>query len=260
MIDHYNAFISYKHAESDIKVAEAVQRGLEHFYIPAKLRKKTGINKIQRIFRDKDELPITSDLSDDISHALEHADYLIVICSSHTKESVWVPREIEYFLKNHTRRQILTVLVDGEPQDVIPDILLQEERTVTDKDGNPQTIMTPLEPLSCDYRMALSRANREELPRLAAALIGCSYDELMNRHRQYKMQRLSFIFSAILLLSLIFGGYMLYSRNQIREHYLESLRNQSLQSTPEHRREGRKYEASPSYIFILLLRFMVQRY
>ena len=34
MINHYNAFISYKHAPEDIRVAEAVQRGLEHFHIP----------------------------------------------------------------------------------------------------------------------------------------------------------------------------------------------------------------------------------
>ena len=35
MSDHYNAFISYKHAPLDSKVAEHVQRSLEHFVIPA---------------------------------------------------------------------------------------------------------------------------------------------------------------------------------------------------------------------------------
>lgn len=227
MIEHYNAFISYKHAPEDIKVAESIQRGLERFHVPSKIRKKSGMKKIERIFRDKDELPITSDLSDDISYALEHADYLIVICSTHTKESMWVPREIEYFLKNHSRRQVLTVLVDGEPQDVIPDILLSEERIVNNEKGEPQTIKVALEPLSCDYRISIRQANREELPRLAAALLGCSYDELMNRHRQYKMKRLSLVFAGILCVALAFGGYMLYSRNQIKESYQESLRNQS---------------------------------
>ena len=33
MSDHYNAFISYKHAEADIKVAEAIEKGLEFGYI-----------------------------------------------------------------------------------------------------------------------------------------------------------------------------------------------------------------------------------
>ena len=227
MIDHYNAFISYKHAPEDIKVAESIQRELEHFHVPSKIRKKSGMKKIDRVFRDKDELPITSDLSDDISYALEHADYLIVICSMNTRESIWVSREIEYFLRNHSRRHILTVLVNGEPQDVIPEILLSEERIVNNDKGEPQTIKVSLEPLSCDYRMSIKQANREELPRLAAALLGCSYDELMNRHRQYKMQRLSAVFAGIMCITLAFGGYMLYSRNQIKANYQESLRNQS---------------------------------
>ena len=63
------------------------------------------MKKINRIFRDKDELPITSDLSDTIANALSDSDYLIVICSENTKDSAWVPREIEYFLKNHSKRR-----------------------------------------------------------------------------------------------------------------------------------------------------------
>ena len=227
MIEHYNAFISYKHAKEDIKVAEAVQHGLEHFHIPEKIKKKTGKKRIERIFRDKEELPITSDLSENIAYALEHSDYLIVICSTNTKESMWVPREIEFFLRNHSPRQILTVLVNGEPQDVIPEILLHENRIVTNENGEQQTIRIPLEPLSCDYRMSIKKANKTELTRLASAVIGCSYDELMNRQRQYKMRRLTLTFSCFLALALAFSGYMLYSRNQIKKNYLESLRNQS---------------------------------
>ncbi|MBO6165219.1 MAG: toll/interleukin-1 receptor domain-containing protein [Eubacterium sp.] len=228
MIDHYNAFISYRHAPEDIKVAEAVQRGLERFHIPHKIRKQTGMKRIQQIFRDKDELPITSNLTDTISHALYNSDYLIVICSTNTKESIWVQREIEFFLRNHTKNQILTVLVNGEPQDVIPDVLKYEERTVIDNNGMYQTVQTPIEPLSCDYRMPFRKAKKVELPRLASALIGCSYDELMNRRRQYVMQRMGLIFSAITLAAGGFGVYMYQSRNQIKTNYLNSLRNQSI--------------------------------
>ena len=209
MINHFNAFISYKHAPEDNRVAEAVHKGLERFHIPRRIRKKTGIKRINRIFRDKDELPITSDLSDSIAHALADTDYLIVICSTATKESKWVPREIEYFLRNHTRRQITTVLVDGEPEDVIPDILKYEDRTFLNEQGQSYTVRVPLEPLSCDYRMSHNRAKKEELPRLASALLGCSYDELMNRRRQYKIRRLSLIFAAFMTRSLIsFSGIL----------------------------------------------------
>ena len=227
MIDHFNAFISYKHAPEDNMVADAVHKGLEHFRIPGKIRKKYGIKKINRIFRDKAELPITSDLGDNISYALKNSDYLIVLCSTNTKESAWVPREIEAFLENHSKRDVFTVLVNGEPRDVIPEILQYEERTLTAEDGSEQTVKMPIEPLSCDYRMPFRKAKKEELPRLASGLIGCAYDEIMNRQRQYRLKRLTAIFSIAFAVVLGFAGYMFYSRTQIHKNYLESLKNQS---------------------------------
>lgn len=228
MIEHYNAFISYRHAEKDIRIAERIQRDLEHFHVPHKLRKKTGIKKIQRIFRDKDELGTASDLSENIAYALEHSDFLIVICSTSTRESSWVTREISYFLQFHSRRDVLTVLVDGEPADVIPDILKYEDREFQNEYGQTYTVRFPLEPLSCDYRLPARRAKKEELPRLASALLRCSYDELMNRRRQYAIRRLTLIFSGILLLVAAFGVYMYMARLKIRDNYIASLRNQSI--------------------------------
>ena len=75
MINHFNAFISYKHAELDNKIAASIVKDLERFHIPGKIQKATGVKKIERIFRDKDELPITSDLGDTISQALENSDF-----------------------------------------------------------------------------------------------------------------------------------------------------------------------------------------
>ena len=217
MIDHYNAFISYKHAELDNKIAEHVQKKLEHFHIPAKIQKQTGKKKIERVFRDKDELPITSDLTETISYALEHADYLIVICSTNTKKSIWVKREIEFFLKTHDRSRILTVLCDGEPYDVIPEELTTQEKTVIDENGKEVTITTSMEPLSCDYREGLRKGDKEELPRLASAIIGCSYDELMNRRRQYKTRQMVLIFSLVISMLIALGSYFFWTYRKIQD-------------------------------------------
>ena len=227
MIDFYNAFISYRHADPDMKVAEHVQRSLEHFHIPGNIQKKTGRKKIERIFRDKDELPITSDLTDTISNALEKAEYLIVICSPNTKESMWVKREIQFFLKNHSKNRVLTVLAGGEPQDVIPEELLCEERMVENELGMKYAVKVPIEPLSCDYRMPFKKADKEELPRLASALIGCSYDELVRRQRQYRMRRVTAIFGVAIAAALVFAGYMIYNNFRLDRAYKESLANQS---------------------------------
>ena len=135
MIEKYDAFISYKHAPLDNRIADAIQKGLERYRLPKKVREATGKQKIERIFRDKAERPITSNLSDNISYALEHADFLIVICSKSTKLSAWVPREIEYFLKFHPLSHVLTVLAEGEPGEVIPGILLKQSIPLTDEQG-----------------------------------------------------------------------------------------------------------------------------
>ena len=99
---HYHAFISYRHHPDDIRVATEIHRGLERFKVPKAIKQRSKAPL--RLFRDKDELPITSSLTDDITRALENSDFLIVICSEHTRESVWVQREIETFLRTRSSR------------------------------------------------------------------------------------------------------------------------------------------------------------
>ena len=246
MIEFYNAFISYKHAKLDSEIAERVQKKLEHFHVPHNLKKKIRHQKITRIFRDKDELPITSDLTETITDALEKAEYLIVICSKNTKESIWVKREINTFLKTHTKDQVLTVLCDGEPEDVIPEELLTEVKEYVDANGILHRITVPKEPLSCDYRMKKSKADKEELPRLASALLGCSYDELQRRRRQYRIRRAAIVVAAVIAALIAFGSYMSYSWKKIDDSYIESLRSRSMYLANESRQlmeEGKRADA-----------------
>ena len=234
---HYNAFISYRHHPDDIRVAAEIHRLLEHYKVPRAIRKQS--KGITRLFRDKEELPITSNLTDDITRALENSDYLIVICSTHTRESTWVQREIETFLLTHDRSRILTVLVDGEPYETIPETLLYEEQV---DPATGQVKRVPIEPLSCDWRIPRRKARQEELPRLAAALLNCGYNELRQRERQYRMRRMVTAFSAALAVCLCFMAYFLYSNLQIQraneqlqdanariqENLNQALKNQSM--------------------------------
>ena len=209
---HYNAFISYRHHPDDIRVAAEIHRSLERFHVPRSIRAKYG--KINRLFRDKEELPITSDLNDDINEALKNSDYLIVICSVHTKESIWVQREIELFLTTHPRNKVLTVLASGEPYDVIPDILLHDQ-VVDPVTGELRQI--DIEPLSCDWRVKHRKAIQEELPRLAAALLGCAYDELRQRQKQYRTRRKTAIITSALVASFSLTAYFLYTSITIQK-------------------------------------------
>lgn len=230
---HYNAFISYRHSKEDMNAAALVQRSLERFRIPAKIREKTGIKKIDRIFRDKEELPITSSLNDNISEALDHSDFLIVICSVSTKESYWVRREIQYFLKSHSKNKVLTVLVNGEPQDVIPEILRVDREMRIKPDGTEYVEEINRDPLSCDLRSGNRRSKRYEIMRLAAALLGCGYDELVMREKQYNRRRLSAVIGSVFISMLCALIYLKWSRDQIKENYQRSLENQSMYLSTE---------------------------
>lgn len=229
----YNAFISYRHTEIDMKVAEDVEKQLEQFRIPASIRKQYGIRRINRLFRDKDELPITSNINDDILNALDHSEYLIVICSPHTKESIWVDREIRRFLEMHDRKHVLTVIAEGMPSEVIPEILTYQEVERTAPDGTRYTEREQLEPLSCDYRIGFKKARKAEVPRLAAALIGCRYDDLIQRRKQRRNRILAGLMAAVTVVSTGAAAYVIRANSRISENYRQSLRNQSVYLSSE---------------------------
>lgn len=203
----YDAFISYRHTEPDMYVAKKVHKTLETFRIPKKIRKATGKKKIERVFRDQEELPIGSDLGNNIEAALEASEYLIVICSPRAKESDWVKREIDTFIKMHGREKVLAVLVEGEPQDSFPPAIL------TDENGNP------VEPLAADVRGASTKEIRRKLKtecmRLAAPILGCSFDDLRQRHRERKMRKYFAIAIGISALGVAFGVYNAMVARQI---------------------------------------------
>ena len=193
----YDAFISYRHCELDKFVAENLHKQLEAFKIPKALvasGKTNGKTKIERVFRDRDELPLASNLADPITQALEHSDYLIVICSPRLPESKWCLKEIETFISMHGREHILAVLVEGEPVDSFPDILRFEELEVTDADGNVHIEKREVEPLAADVRgkdkKEVLKQIKSELLRLVAPIIDCNYDDLKMRHKEAHQKKI----------------------------------------------------------------------
>ena len=87
---HYKAFISYNHA--DTQVAVWLHRALESYRIPSRLigrETATGTigKRIGTVFRDRDELPVSAELSGMINDALAASQFLIVLCSPSSARS-----------------------------------------------------------------------------------------------------------------------------------------------------------------------------
>ena len=125
----YWAFISYSH--QDAAWGDWLHKALETYRIPKVLRGRSKLigdwlssipARVMPIFRDREELPTSSDLSTQIAEALEKSRTLIVICSPHAAKSHWVNQEILTFRRLGRGHRILAIIVDGEPN-------------ATDKDG-----------------------------------------------------------------------------------------------------------------------------
>lgn len=213
---HYDAFISYRHCDLDKFVAENLHKQLEAYHMPADImEKRKGMkNKIERVFRDKEELPLTSNLNDPIMNALQNSDWLIVICSPRLRESVWCKKEIDTFISLHGREKVLAVLIEGEPEESFPEALLFKTEVVTHADGSTEEIRIPVEPLAADVRgknkKEILKNLKTELLRILAAMFHLNFDDLRQRHKEQehkqKMRYMAYGVVLCLLVAIISVG------------------------------------------------------
>lgn len=206
----YDAFISYRHSEKDKFVATTLHRKLETFRLPkALVQQCNGRTKIERVFRDQDELPLAANLSDPIELALEKSDYLLVICTPRLPESQWCRKEIETFSRLHGRDHILLVLAEGEPSESFPDLLMHDTVEEIDENGNVRLVDKPVEPLAADVRGASEREIKKKIDdavlRIAAAIFGLNYDDLKQRNRERRIKKLIAIWGSIGAAVLVFA-------------------------------------------------------
>lgn len=231
-MNKYDAFISYRHAEPDKTIAEKLHKMLETYRVPSSLAKKIGKKKINRVFRDRDELPTSSNLAGSIEDALKNSKYLIVICSPRTAQSQWVLKEIETFSKLHGHDKILALLVEGEPIESFPEQLRFITKQIVDENGNTIEEKEEVEPLAADIRgnslNEMSKNLKKELLRLLAPILGCSYDDLKQRHRERFIKRIISIaiFSSLFFLS--FGSFSTWQALMIKQQVNKTLKGQSL--------------------------------
>ena len=222
----YDAFISYRHSELDKYVAENLHKALENYELPKNLKEKLGIEGkvIKRVFRDQEELPLSSNLEDPIISALHDSKYLIIICSPRLNDSLWCKKEIETFKALRGRKNMFCVLIEGEPNESFPEEVLYD----IDAKGNK----IPVEPLAADVRGAtkkevLSKIKDEKL-RLIAGMLNIDYDDLKQRHKQREQKRKMMIVSAIASFLLLFSLYTSFMLIKISSQQKKLKLNQAI--------------------------------
>lgn len=103
----YDAFISYSHAR-DGRLGPALRTGLQ------RMAKPWYRPRAMRVFLDNASLSADPDLWGSIERALASSRWFVLMASVEAARSVWVAREVEWWLANRSADRVLVVLTDGE--------------------------------------------------------------------------------------------------------------------------------------------------
>ena len=227
---HYDAFISYRHADLDKAAAVGLHRRLESFRMPAGLRTDLPEEKrrIQRVFRDQDELPLSSNLSDAIESALKNTDWLIVIATPRFPQSKWCAKEIERFTELYGQDHILVVLADGMPEESIPEVLRFRQNGAVDE-------------IVADVRG--KNTLDEAALRIAARMYDLDPAELKHRVRERRVKRIAAVSAFAAAGLLLFAMYCAAQFTRISaQNDMITAQNAELQE--QYQAQKKKYQDS----------------
>jgi hypothetical protein len=200
----YWAFISYSH--KDTAVADWLHRKLETYRVPRSLvgtesREGDVPPRIMPIFRDRDELPTSSELGDNLQKALQQSRYLIVICSPAAAQSRWVEEEVRAFKSTRGRDYIVALIAKGVPN--ATDRGRAEEECFPsgmrfDVDSSQRKVQ--VEPVAADLRPEGDGRERAFL-KVVAGLLGVGFDDLYQREKR-RQKRRQFLLAAAMIIGL----------------------------------------------------------
>ena len=178
----YKAFLSYSH--EDERFAGWLHRALESFRLAPDVVRSQSLpsNRLGAVFRDRDELPTSSDLRQTVTEALHRSEYLVVLCSPSAALSRWVNEEIRTFANERGLDHVLCGLVRGEPEESFPPALRR-----------PNT-----EPLAADFRKTGDGKSLGKL-KLISGLMNVGLDTIRRRELQIRYRRLAVAATGLVL-------------------------------------------------------------
>ncbi len=183
----YKAFISYSH--QDEPWAKWLHKALESYKVPRGLvgeKRQSGAapEKLYPVFRDREELSSSADLSGNVQDALERSESLVVICSPSSAKSRWVNEEIRLFRSLGRSDRIFCMVVDGDPQAATLDEACFPPALLESGVGETH------EPLAADVRKWADGKLLAKL-KLISGILGIRLDDLRQREQKRKRRLLA---------------------------------------------------------------------
>jgi WD40 repeat protein len=218
----YWAFLSYSH--KDKHWGDWLHKALETYRVPSRLVGKDSRDgkvppRVFPIFRDREELPVSADLSANINEALRESRYLIVICSPASAQSRWVGEEIKTYKKLGREDRILALIVEGEPNasdgklGFSPEAECFPQALRYQWPVDEESFAARSEPIAADVREDKDGKLNAKL-KLLAGLLGVNYDDLKRREQERRIRRLRIVVAVTLALVSGFGVLSVYAWRQ----------------------------------------------
>jgi hypothetical protein len=198
----YWAFISYSH--KDTAIADWLHQKLETYRVPKSLvgtpsREGEVPSRIMPIFRDREELPTSSELGDNLQKSLQQSRYVIVICSPDAAQSRWVEEEVRAFKGWHGRDRVIALIARGAPN--ATDRGRAEDECFPQSmrfDVNAANVRVQVEPIAADLRPEGDGRERAFL-KIVAGLLGVGFDDLYQREKRRQKRRQMMLAAAAIL-------------------------------------------------------------
>ena len=213
----YFAFISYK--REDEKWAKWLQHKLEHYKLPANVRRNNATlpKDLRPVFKDTSELA-SGVLADEIHSALEDSQHLIVICSPRSAKSEWVCKEVQAFIDAGRTKDIIPFIVGGKAYAEKPE---------------DECFPTALRQLPSDEELLgvnISEMGKEAAcVKVIAQMLGLKFDTLWQRHQKEKIRRTAILSAvAVFLTTMLVASAWIWQKNaQLRQSNQKIMESQS---------------------------------
>jgi tetratricopeptide (TPR) repeat protein len=204
----YRAFISYSHR--DEYWAKWLQRALERYRVPDRISRSrgdpgSGTRRLHPVFRDREELASSSDLSGSIRTAMDHSEALIIVCSPDSAKSKWVNEEVRYFQQSGRDGRIFCLLVAGSTERNHPDCAFPTALLYS-TDG----LALP-DPLAADISPGAD-GKRGAMLKIVAGMLGVGIDDLIQRDAQRQLRVRGAITLGSLAVSIITIGFAIVAQ------------------------------------------------
>lgn len=206
----YWAFISYSHVDSTW--AAWLHRALESCRVPAPLigmpiTAGTVPARLAPIFRDRDELPTSSDLGFTIEEALRQSWCLIVVCSPAAAKSRWVNAEVETFRSLGRGDRIHCLIVAGDPASAEAPCFPPALVAAVHVEGQRGR-----EPIAADVR-ARGDGRSNACFKLAAGILGIGFDKFIRREQQRRHRVMLLVTVVSVLAALLLATFTIVTIN-----------------------------------------------